>query len=262
MARFEPHPRRRPAVVTGASSGIGAATAQLLAEAGHPVVLAARRLDRCRALAEAINDRGGEAVARQLDLADGASIDAFVPAAADAFGPIEILVCNAGDAGPGTSLDTPPADFARTISVNVLGTQRLVAQIVSAMAARRRGDVVFVSSETVRAPRPGTSAYVTSKWGVEGFARVLQLELEGTGVRASIVRPGQARTEMGMDWDVEVTTRIIETWVAFGFARHPHFLRPEDVAGAVMHVVSAPRGVHLSLVEVQPEAPVSPGGSE
>lgn len=257
MARFAPHPERRPALVTGASSGIGAATAQVLAAAGHPVVLAARRMERCEALAEAITKAGGEAVAVRLDVSEAASVESAVAAAGDAFGPIEVLVSNAGDASPGTAVDTPPESFARTIGVNLLGAQRLVSLVVSEMIGRRRGDVVFVTSETVRAPRPGTSAYVTSKWALEGFARAMQLELEGSGVRASIVRPGQTRTEMGMDWDTEVTTRIIETCISFGLARHPHFLPPKAVARAVLTIVSAPRGTHLSLIEVQPEAPVA-----
>jgi NADP-dependent 3-hydroxy acid dehydrogenase YdfG len=258
MPRFDPHPARRPAIVTGASSGIGAATAELLADAGYPVVLAARRLELCEALAHALNGKGGEALALPLDLSEPSSIGQLVKAAEEAFGPTEILVSNAGDAKPGTSIDTDPEAFRRTMEVNVLGVQRLVAQVVGGMVERRRGDVVFVTSETVRTPRPATSGYVTSKWALEGFARVLQLELEGTGVRASIVRPGQTRTEMGLDWDPVVTTSVIESWITFGFARHPHFLRPSDVAGTVMHAVSAPRGVHLSLLEVLPEAPPSP----
>jgi NADP-dependent 3-hydroxy acid dehydrogenase YdfG len=260
VPRFAPHPDRRAAIVTGASSGIGAATAQVLAAAGHPVVLGARRLDRCESLAKAIEAAGGEALALSLDMADASSIGAFVVAADKAFGPIEVLVSNAGDAGPGTALDTAAAAFARTMEVNVIGVQRLLGLVVAPMAERRRGDVVFVTSDTARSARPGTAAYVTSKWGLEGLARVLQLELEGTGVRASIVQPGQTRTEMGMDWDVEETTRIIETWARFGFARHPNFLRPEAVAGAVLTAISAPRGTHLSFIEVQPEAPIAKSG--
>jgi NADP-dependent 3-hydroxy acid dehydrogenase YdfG len=83
------------------------------------------------------------------------------------------------------------------------------------------------------------------------------MELEGTGVRASIVRPGPTMTGMGMTWSPEVTTEVLEEWVAWGHARHPYFLRPEDVAAAITTVVSTPRGAHLTLVEVQPEAKVT-----
>ena len=84
----------------------------------------------------------------------------------------------------------------------------------------------------------------------------MQMELEGTGVRASIVRPGPTWSEMGADWDDAAAGEVIEQWVRFGLARHPHFLKPAAVADAITTVVSAPRGVHLNLVEVSPEAPL------
>ena len=95
MPRFDPNPVRRPAVVTGASSGIGQATAVALASLGHPVVLGARRVDECEQAAAAIRDEGGEAVAIHLDLADGDSVERFALAAVDALGDVEILVSNA-----------------------------------------------------------------------------------------------------------------------------------------------------------------------
>ena len=89
------------------------------------------------------------------------------------------------------------------------------------------------------------------------MAHAMQMELEGTGVRASIVRPGPTWSEMGTDWDDEDGRPTCSTeWVRFGLARHPHFLKPAAVADAITTVVSAPRGVHLNLVEVTPEAPV------
>jgi NAD(P)-dependent dehydrogenase (short-subunit alcohol dehydrogenase family) len=128
------------------------------------------------------------------------------------------------------------------------------------MATRHRGDLVFVTSEVLRTPRPLTAAYVASKWGLEGFVRALQLELEGTGVRATIVQPGQTLTGMGTDWDPETTTAVLSEWIRFGVARHGHFLRPAAVAAAVLAAVSTPPGAHLTLIEVQPEAPISPDG--
>ncbi len=117
--------------------------------------------------------------------------------------------------------------------------------------------MVFVTSDTVVHPRPQMSAYMSSKWGLEGFVTSLQMELEGTGVRASVVRPGPTLTGMGMDWDPLVTDEVLTEWVRWGLARHSAFLRPEGVAAAIAHTVSAPRGTHLSIIEVQPEAPLS-----
>ncbi|HEY7488676.1 MAG TPA: SDR family oxidoreductase [Streptosporangiaceae bacterium] len=256
MPRFEPHPQRRPAVVTGASSGIGAATAVRLAAAGHPVALGARRVDRCEELAERIRKDGGEALAHPLDVADGDSVGAFVAAAEGALGPIEVVVSGAGDLDSARVYELSPADFLAQVQVHLVGAHRLVSGLVPAMVERRRGDIVLVSSDVVRAPRTRMGAYVAAKNGIEGMARALQMELEGTGVRASIVRPGPTATGMGTSWSAEVTGEVLAEWVTWGLARHPYFLRPEDVAAAIHTVVSTPRGAHLTLVEVQPEAKV------
>ncbi|MFC9977148.1 SDR family oxidoreductase [Spirillospora sp. NPDC127200] len=256
MPRFDPHPERRPAVVTGASSGIGAATATALAMAGHPVALGARRADKCEELAATIRAGGGEAFAHPLDVADTDSVKAFGAAAQDALGPVEVVVSSAGDLAADRVHDLDSDAFLAQVQVHLVGAHRLVAQFVPGMVARRRGDVVFVSSDVVRAPRTRMGAYVAAKNGVEGMARAMQMELEGTGVRASIVRPGPTATAMGMGWDAQTTGEVLEEWVRWGLARHPYFLRPSDVAAAVAAVVAAPRGAHLSLVEVQPEAPL------
>jgi NADP-dependent 3-hydroxy acid dehydrogenase YdfG len=255
MARFPPHPEHRPAVVTGASSGIGRATALALGAAGHPVVLGARRLDRLEATAADIRDAGGEAHALRVDLGDGESVDGFAKAALEAVGEVEVLVSCAARNQPDSVSAPSPEEFAATVEVNLLGVHRLVSALLPGMLERRRGDVVFVTSEVVRFPRVRTMAYVASKWGLEGYARTLQMELEGTGVRASIVQPGQTFSEMGSDWDPQVTTEVLDEWVRWGLARHHHFLAPDAVAAAVRIVVATPPGTHLSLIEVEPQAP-------
>ncbi len=267
MPRFEAHPDRRPAVVTGASSGIGQAVALELAVRGHPVILGARRVDRCEELAAKIRADGGEAASLPLDLTEGASVDRFATTAESAHGPIEVIVSNAGEVLPQTTLDTAPDDFSRQVQVNLLGAQRLVAGLAPALVERGRGDIVFVTSDVVRVPRPRMAAYVTSKAGLEAMARVLQMELEGSGVRVGIVRPGPSSTEQGTTWSEEVVVATVDEWTRWGLLRHDGYLRPGDVANAVVAVVSTPRGTHLTLVEVEPEAPstrilpADPGGS-
>ena len=258
MAKFPPNPERRPAVVTGASSGIGRATATGLAALGHPVALGARRVDECEDAAAAIRAGGGEAVAIHLDLADGDSVERFATAAVDALGEVEIIISNAALNMAGAVLDTDPAALEGVLDVNVVGTHRLVRSLVPAMVTRRRGDVVFVTSDVAARPRPAMAAYVTSKWGLEGYVHSLQMELEGSGVRATILRPGPTLTGMGMDWDPEVTGVVIEQWAAWGFARHSNFMRPAGVAQAVCAAVSLPRGTHATVIELQPEAPIAP----
>lgn len=259
MPRFPAHPERRAAVVTGASSGHGLATAHALAAAGHPVVLGARRLDRLEEAAAKIVADGGEAIGLSLDLTDDASIDAFAAAAQERMGPIEIVVSNAGDVLPATALGVDPDDFVRQVQVNVLGAHRLVNRLGAAMVDRQRGDIVFITSDVVRVPRTYMAAYVTSKHALEGLARAMQMELEGTGVRVGIVRPGPSSTEQGTTWAEDVVNEVIGDWERWGVVRHSGGLRGQDVARVVLAVVSTPRGTHLTLVEVEPEAPVVGG---
>jgi NADP-dependent 3-hydroxy acid dehydrogenase YdfG len=249
-------PERRPAVVTGASSGIGAATALSLAAAGFPVALGARRSDKLEEVAAQIRADGGEAVTHPLDLTDEDSVETFAKAVQAELGDIEVVVSNAGAVAPGTIVEVDSERFTRELDLTVVGAHRLVKAFVPAMIERRRGDVVFISSDTAVRPRPFMAAYSSGKWGLEGLAQSLQLELEGTGVRASIVRPGPTWSEMGSDWDADEAGFVLTQWVRFGMARHPHFMKPAAVADAITTVVSAPRGVHLSLVEVNPEAPL------
>jgi NAD(P)-dependent dehydrogenase (short-subunit alcohol dehydrogenase family) len=256
MPRFEDHPVRRPAVVTGASSGIGQATAVALAAQGHPVALGARRVAECEDTAAAIRADGGDAVAIHLDLADANSVEQFAKAAVGALGTVEILVSNAAQNIAGTVLDTDSEAFDGVLAVNLSGTHRLVRALAPAMTERKRGDIVFVTSDVAERPRPSMAAYVTSKWGLEGYVNSLQMELEGTGVRATIVRPGPTLTGMGMDWDPAVTGQVIEEWVAWGFARHDNFMRPAGVAQAIVAVVGLARGTHATVIELQPEGPI------
>ncbi|MFV0315786.1 MAG: SDR family oxidoreductase [Microthrixaceae bacterium] len=259
MPRFDPHPDTRPAIVTGASSGIGAATALALAEADHPVILGARRVERCAELADKIRAGGGRAEALKLDLAAPVGTDGhvagFVEAAGEVFGPIEVLVSNAGDVQP-IPAEADPAEFARQVQVNLLGAQALVHHVVPGMYERHRGDVVFVTSEVARDPRPTMAAYVASKAGLEGFARAMAMECEGTGVRVGIVRPGPASTEQGSTWDPDSLEGVMEDWQRWGLMRHGSTLRPHQVADAVRSMVSIPRGARWAILEIQPEAPV------
>ncbi|MBO2457741.1 SDR family oxidoreductase [Actinomadura violacea] len=256
MSKKYRHPERRPAVITGASSGIGAETAKVLAAAGHPVALGARRTDVLEEIAAAVRAEGGEAVAHALDVADGASVAEFAAKATADLGDIEVVVSNAALVAPGATIEVGSERFAREIDVNLVGAHRVLRAFVPAMVERRRGDIVFVSSDVAVRARPFMSAYSAGKWGLEGMVSALQMELEGTGVRASIIRPGPTWSGMGTDWDADEAGFVLDQWVRFGLARHPHFLKAKAHADAIATIVGAPRGVHLSLLDVNPEAPV------
>lgn len=249
-------PTRRPAVVAGASSGIGAETAKALAAAGFPVALGARRLEQCEQLAAEIRQDGAEAVAHRLDVTDEQSVADFAAKVTADLGDVEVVVSNAALIGPGSLLETDSDRLQRELDVNVLGPHRLLRAFVPGMVERRRGDIVFVSSDVAVRARPFMGGYSASKSGLEGLVASLQMELEGTGVRASIVRPGPTWSEMGMDWDPERAAFVLNQWVKWGHARHSHFLKARAIADAITTVVSAPRGVHISPVDVNPEAPV------
>ena len=255
MGRYD-QPSRRPAVVAGASSGIGAETAKALAAAGFPVALGARRVERCEQLAAEIRADGGEAVAHPLDVASDESVAEFSAKAAADLGDVEVVVSNAALIGPGALVDTDAERLRAELEVNLLGPHRLVRAFVPGMVERRRGDIVFVSSDTAVRPRPMMGGYSATKSALEGLVGSLQMELEGTGVRASVVRPGPTWSEMGMDWDPAEAAKVLDAWGRFGHARHPHFLQPQPHADAIRAILDAPRGVHLNLVEVSPEAPV------
>ncbi|KAA1416387.1 SDR family oxidoreductase [Nocardioides humilatus] len=255
MAKYE-QPTRRPAVVAGASSGIGAETALALAAAGYPVALGARRVDRCEELAAQIRADGGEAVAHALDVSSDEAVADFAAKAAADLGDIEVVISNAALIGPGGLLETDSERLAREVDVNLLGPHRLVRAFVPGMVERRRGDIVFVSSDVAVRPRPFMGGYSATKAGLEGLVGALQMELEGSGVRASVVRPGPTWSEMGMDWDADAAAKVLNSWIKFGQARHSHFLKARAIADAIATVVSAPRGVHLSPVDVNPEAPL------
>jgi NAD(P)-dependent dehydrogenase (short-subunit alcohol dehydrogenase family) len=224
------------------------------------VALGARRQDRLDEAAEEIRAGGGEAVALPLDLHDGDSVERFAKEAEAALGPAEVLVSCAGFVQPGGTVDMPPDEFARQVEVNLLGPQRLLHHLGAGMVERRRGDVVFVSSEAAFAPWPHVAGYVAAKTGLEALARTALMELEGTGVRVGVIRPGRAATEQGATWSEEDVVEITTAWTRWGLLRHPGSLRGREVAAAVLAMVSMPRGTHISLLEVLPEAPLTEEG--
>ena len=169
-----PHPDRRPAVVAGASSGIGAATARALAAAGFPVALGARRVDRLEELAAEIRGSGGEAFVHALDVASTESVEKFAAAVRAGLGEAEVVVCNAGLLAPGALLDATTDQLAAEFDVNVLGAHRMVRAFGAGMVERQRGDLVFVSSDTALRARPFMRGYSATKSGLEGLVEALQ----------------------------------------------------------------------------------------
>ncbi len=247
----------RVAIVTGASSGIGAAIARALGARGFVVALGARRTEELAAVARQVEGGGGRAVVLQVDLSDTASLDAFFDAAEAALGPVDVLVNNAGICVPGLLHEIDPTAVQRELAVNLLAPALLARRAIRSLLSRDvRGDLIWISSENVVAPRPFQPGYTASKWGLEGLARTLRLELAGTGIRSTIVRPGPTfPTDFARGWDPALVKRLLETWNALGLQRHLQWLPAESVAEAVAAVVTAPPGTHFDIVALGPESP-------
>lgn len=257
MPRFDPHPARRPALIAGASSGIGAATAAELASRGFPVALGARRLEKCEELAARIRANGGEALALPLDVTDPDSVKLFAQRAEDALGEIEVLVAGAGDTFFGRLYETGTDDFESQIQIHLIGANRLATGVLPGMVKRQRGDVIFIGSDVALRQRPHMGGYGAAKAGLVAMVTNLQMELEGTGVRASVVHPGPTQTGMGWSLPPESIAPALEDWAKWGQARHSYFLRATDLARAVAFVAETPRGGFVVSMELQPEAPLS-----
>ena len=255
MNEANPRAASRVVLVTGASSGLGAATAIAFGRRGWPVALGARRAEKLDAVARQVEDAGGKAFAHALDVTDEASVDAFVGAVETNLGPPDVIVSNAGIGRAGKLPQLAIEDIQAELDTNLLGPMRLVRRLLPALLERRSGDVCFVTSLNAVLPRPLQIGYTASKAGLEAAVRTLQMELEGSGVRTSIVRPGPAQTEMGWDWSPALQKELLEEWGRWGILRHMNFMPPEQVAEAVFTTVTAPPGTHLDLVQINPATP-------
>jgi NAD(P)-dependent dehydrogenase (short-subunit alcohol dehydrogenase family) len=125
------------------------------------------------------------------------------------------------------------------------------------MVERQRGDLIFVGSDVALRQRPHMGAYGAAKAALVAMVTNLQMELEGTGVRASIVHPGPTKTAMGWSLPAEAIGPALEDWAKWGQARHDYFLRPQDLARAIAFVAETPRGGFIANMELQPEAPLT-----
>ena len=243
---------RRTALVTGASAGIGAAIARAFGEHGWSVAIGARRSDRLDEVARAITAGGGRPFAHHLDVTKPDSIDGFFDAAEAAVGPIDLVVSNAGVGIPGLLHELTVEDLETELATNLLGPMLVARRALPSMLARKRGDLVFISSMNVVEARPYQLGYTAAKAGVEGMAHALRKDLEGTGVRAIIVRPGATRSEFGYAWGTDILVRILDSWKHWGLLRHTQMLDGDAIAAAVVSAVTAPPGVGMDVIQVTP----------
>lgn len=256
----------RTALVTGASSGLGAAMAIEMAARGWKIAVGARRKDRLAETAAKARAAGAGAVyAGVLDVTDDAAIEHFFEESERALGFADVIVNNAGASRFHWLAETDTRWLRTEVETNLIGpmlvTHRALAPLLATGAP---GDVVMVTSDAARRPRPGQLAYGASKAGLENHADALGLALEGTDIRVITLRLGPTISEFGLAWDLtpETVEKRTEHWASFGLrdARmlaqgNLGLLMPEDVARAVVHAVSQPRRVLLDTIELQPGVP-------
>ncbi|MEU3508571.1 SDR family NAD(P)-dependent oxidoreductase [Streptomyces longwoodensis] len=245
-----PSAASRIAVVTGASSGIGAATARRLAAAGYRVVLTARREDRVEALAKEITEAGGSATAYRLDVTDRAAVDAF----ATAFKTIGVLVNNAGGAlGADPVATGDPEDWRTMYETNVLGTLNVTQALLPQLEASGDGTVVVVSSTAGHGTYEGGGGYVAAKHGAHVLAETLRLEIVGKPVRVIEIAPGMVKTDefalTRFGGDREKAAKVYE-----GVAEP---LTADDVAETITWAVTRPSHVNVDLLVLRPRAQAS-----
>lgn len=238
----------RVAIVTGASSGIGRATARALAEAGAAVALGARREERLRVLADEISEEGAQALWRATDVSRREEMEALADRTVDRFGRIDILVANAGVMPLSPLEQLRVDDWERMVDVNVKGVLFGLAAVLPVMLEQGRGHVVTVGSVAGRRPFPGGTVYAATKFAVRALGWGAQLELSASrGIRFTDVQPGVV--------DTELTDHIPGRDVREGFDARwdgKRRLEPEDVARAVLWAVSTPGRVNVNEILVRP----------
>jgi NADP-dependent 3-hydroxy acid dehydrogenase YdfG len=237
--------QRKVAVVTGASSGIGAATSLLLAKNGYRVISAARRLDRLQELAKS----HANIEAHVLDITDQASVDDFMHGIAGIE--IDVLVNNAGGAFDSSSvLDSDPEIWKKSFDVNVVGAVRMTKAIAPSMVKANKGHIVVLTSTAGHIAYENGGSYVAAKFAERSLANTLRLELNGTPIRISEIAPGMVKTEefavVRNAGDKEKAAKVYEG------VEHP--LTAEDIAESIYWTVSLPAHVNIDSMIIRPVA--------
>ncbi len=236
------------AAITGASSGIGEATALALVAEGASVTLAARRGERIDDLAERIAAAGGNAIAIETDVTDEAQANAFVERTHEEFERLDILVNNAGLMLLGPVAGAPTEQWRQMIDVNLLGLLYCTHAALPIMGAAGSGDVVNVASVAGRIAAMGSGVYNMTKWGVVGFSEALRQECALAGVRVTAIEPGWVDTELqGHNEHPLVVERMNEMIKSID-----KILEPEDIARAITFAVTQPPHVSINEMLIRP----------
>ena len=240
------------ALVTGASSGIGEATAKRLAAEGATVAVAARRLDRLEKLVEEIDDAGGKALAIEADVTDRAAAEALVERTVKELGRLDTVVNNAGVMLLGPALGAEVEEWERMVDINVKGllyvSKAALPHLIKAADEEPRmvTDVVNISSVAGRRARENSAVYNLTKFGVGAFSEALRQEVTERHVRVSVVEPGAVITELSSHNRPDVLEEIKGR---FGNLER---LEADDIADAISYIVTRPRHMAINEILVRP----------
>jgi NADP-dependent 3-hydroxy acid dehydrogenase YdfG len=240
------------ALVTGASSGIGQATARILAEQGSAVAIVARRGDRLEQLAAQIKEKGGRALVIQTDVTDQSQAKAAVEQTVTELGRLDILINNAGVMLLGPVVGAPIEEWERMISLNLLGllytAHAALPHLLKAAedSQRRVADLVNVSSVAGRRPALGAGVYNLTKFGVGAFSESLRQEVTGKHVRVSLLEPGVVNTELVTHVRKEVREAAPSPYATI------ERLEAEDIADAISYIITRSRRVAINELLIRP----------
>jgi len=237
----------RKIAITGASSGIGEATAEALVAAGASVALGARRVDRIEALAQRIGSEEAKAVAIEVDVGDEAQARNFVEQAQDELGGLDCLVNNAGVMLLGSVEGTDTDEWRRMVDVNVLGLLYCTHTALPILREGGGGDIVNVSSVAGRHANAGSAVYNFTKFGVTGFSEALRQEALHSKVRVTCIEPGFVETELQAHNNDTVQKMIDGLQEKIG-----DLLQASDIANAILYALSQPPHVSINEVLVRP----------
>jgi NADP-dependent 3-hydroxy acid dehydrogenase YdfG len=237
----------RIALVTGASSGIGEATAIALAQAGARVAIAARRVDRLQALAERLRPLGAEPLVLEADLLDEHVAQRIVRDTERHFGQLDILVNNAGVMYLEPVAEADLGRWRRMLELNVLSLIASTQAALAGMRARRDGHIVNIASTAGRIANPNAAAYSATKFGVVAFSEALRREIYADNIRVSVIEPGVVQTELRDHIGHAATQATLNAWA--GGMRQ---LQSEDVADAIVFCVTRPSHVNVNEILMRP----------
>lgn len=235
-------------LITGASSGIGEATARRLAGAGAKIVAVARRKDRLDSLVKDIEKNNGQALAIEADVTEHGKAKVLVSKTVDHFGKLDVLINNAGVMLNGPAKDSPLDDWEQMVQLNLLGLLYLTHAALPILRKQHKGHIVNISSVAGRTTRPGSAVYNATKWGVNAFTDALRQEIaaDKLHIRTTLIEPGAVATEL----QTHLRPEVVKEWKKnFGDIE---ILQAEDIAEAIYFALSQPERVNINEILIRP----------